>query len=103
MATSKPRFSITIDESLLKRINDHQRSNKFATQNKAILDLVQIGLTELKNDMTNEERESLNEVENTIINLLNSLNEKGQQKVIEYALDLQASGLYSKDIKEKVI
>lgn len=102
MATSKPRFSITIDESLLKRINDHQRSKKFATQNKAILDLVQIGLAELKNDTINA-HDDLNDVENTIIFLLKQLNEKGQQKVIEYALDLQASGLYLKDIEEKVI
>lgn len=57
----------------------------------------------LKNNVTNDEHTDLNESENTIINLLNSLNEKGQQKVIEYALDLHASGLYSKDIKEKAI
>lgn len=102
MATTKPRFSITIDESLLNRINKHQRDNKFATQNKAILDLVQIGLEDLKND-TNESDVSLSNNEIAILDLVKSLNAKGQQKVIDYALDLQASGLYSKDAENMAI
>lgn len=102
MATTKPRFSITIDESLLNRINKHQRDNKFATQNKAILDLVQIGLEELKSDAS-ESNNDLSKNEITILDLIKRLNAKGQQKVIDYALDLQASGLYSKDTENMAI
>lgn len=102
MATTKPRFSITIDESLLNRINKHQRDNKFATQNKAILDLVQIGLEDLKSD-TNESNDGLSNNELAILDLVKSLNAKGQQKIIDYALDLQASGLYSKDAENMAI
>lgn len=102
MATTKPRFSITIDESLLNKINKHQRDKQFATQNKAILDLVQIGLEDLKND-TNESDVSLSNNEIAILDLVKSLNAKGQQKVIDYALDLQASGLYSKDVGNMAI
>lgn len=102
MATTKPRFSITIDESLLNRINKHQRDNKFATQNKAILDLVQIGLEELKSDAS-ESNNDLSKNEIMILDLIKRLNAKGQQKVIDYALDLQASGLYSKDTENMAI
>lgn len=102
MATTKPRFSITIDESLLNRINKHQRDNKFATQNKAILDLVQIGLEELKSDAS-ESNNDLSKNETMILDLIKRLNAKGQQKVIDYALDLQASGLYSKDTENMAI
>lgn len=102
MATTKPRFSITIDESLLNRINKHQRDNKFATQNKAILDLVQIGLEELKSDAS-EANNDLSKNETMILDLIKRLNAKGQQKVIDYALDLQASGLYSKDTENMAI
>ena len=102
MATTKPRFSITIDESLLNRINKHQRDNKFATQNKAILDLVQIGLEELKSDAS-ESNNDLSKNEMMILDLIKRLNSKGQQKVIDYALDLQASGLYSKDTENMAI
>lgn len=102
MATTKPRFSITIDESLLNKINKHQRDKKFATQNKAILDLVQIGLEDLKSD-TNESDDSLSNNELAILDLVKSLNAKGQQKIIDYALDLQASGLYSKDAENMAI
>lgn len=103
MATLKPRFSITIDEELLNRINEHQRTNRFATQNKAILNLVQIGLEELKNESTEPKQEELRKSEVLILDLIMSLNSKGQQKVIEYALDLKASGLYSKDSESKAI
>lgn len=102
MATLKPRFSITIDEELLDRINHHQRANKFATQNKAILDLVQIGLDELKNESPNAADELTNN-EMVVLGLIRSLNAKGQKKVIDYALDLQASGLYSKDTENMAI
>lgn len=102
MATTKPRFSITIDESLLNRINKHQHDNKFATQNKAILDLVQIGLEELKSDAS-ESNNDLSKNEIMILDLIKRLNAKGQQKVIDYALDLQASGLYSKDTENMAI
>ena len=102
MATTKPRFSITIDESLLNRINKHQRDNKFATQNKAILDLVQIGLEELKSDAS-ESNNDLSKNEIMILDLIKLLNAKGQQKVIDYALDLHASGLYSKDTENMAI
>ncbi len=102
MATTKPRFSITIDESLLNKINKHQRDKKFATQNKAILDLVQIGLEDLKSD-TNESDNSLSNNELAILDLIKSLNAKGQQRIIDYALDLQASGLYSKDAENMAI
>lgn len=102
MATTKPRFSITIDESLLNRINKHQRDNKFATQNRAILDLVQIGLEELKSDASDSNND-LSKNETMILDLIKRLNAKGQQKVIDYALDLQASGLYSKDTENMAI
>lgn len=44
MPTDKPRFSITMDEDLLEKVNEHQHDNKFSTQTKAIIDLVRKGL-----------------------------------------------------------
>ena len=44
MATDKPRFSITLDPELLEKVNEHQHGNRFQTQTKAIVDLIQKGL-----------------------------------------------------------
>lgn len=43
MATDKPRFSITLDAELYEKINDYQHAKKFATQTKAITDLIMRG------------------------------------------------------------
>lgn len=52
MATSKPRFSITLDETLLEKILQYQHSCGIATQNAAVRDLVQIGLRFQSTDLS---------------------------------------------------
>ena len=47
MATEKPRFSVTIDEETLDRVDEYKYKNKISTQSKAIVKLVQMGLNEL--------------------------------------------------------
>ena len=44
MATDKPRFSLTLSEDVLARIESYQAEMGYATRNKAMLDLVQIGI-----------------------------------------------------------
>lgn len=46
MPTEKPRFSITIDQELLNRINDYQHKNRMSTQTKAVLDLISKGIAQ---------------------------------------------------------
>lgn len=47
MPTQKPRFSIAIDDDLLKAVDDYKFSNRIKSQNQAINDLVRAGLGEL--------------------------------------------------------
>lgn len=47
MATTKPRFSITLDEELFKQVNDYQHNQHYATQTKAIVDLIRRGAESL--------------------------------------------------------
>ncbi len=47
MATEKPRFSITLDAELYEKINDYQHAQKYATQTKAIADLIMRGAKSL--------------------------------------------------------
>lgn len=47
MATDKPRFTITLDAELYEKINDYQHTKKYATQTKAIADLIMRGAKSL--------------------------------------------------------
>ena len=47
MATDKPRFTITVDPETLERVNDYKEAEGLATQSKAILRLVKLGLARL--------------------------------------------------------
>ncbi|WP_293009566.1 MULTISPECIES: S24 family peptidase [unclassified Oscillibacter] len=50
MATEKPRFSVTLEDTLLRRVDDYQFSYRFPTRSKAVVDLVRRGLAELENE-----------------------------------------------------
>ncbi|MDL2236325.1 hypothetical protein LJC56_00610 [Christensenellaceae bacterium OttesenSCG-928-K19] len=44
MPTEKPRYTITLDEEMLKKIDDFRFENRFANRTKATLELIRIGL-----------------------------------------------------------
>ena len=50
MATEKPRFSITVDEELLKAIEDYRFGNRIAMRSEAIVQLIKKGLETLENE-----------------------------------------------------
>ena len=47
MPTDKPRFTITVDEDLLARIEDFKFSNRYSNQTKAVIALIDSGLKAL--------------------------------------------------------
>ncbi|SHI55540.1 hypothetical protein SAMN02745216_00139 [Desulfatibacillum alkenivorans DSM 16219] len=49
MATNKPRILLTLDEDLLKRIDDYRFENRINTRSEAMRRLIKIGL-EAKQD-----------------------------------------------------
>ena len=49
MATEKPRYCITVDEELLKEIEDFRFENRYQTRSGATLELIRLGLKTLKN------------------------------------------------------
>ncbi len=44
MPTDKPRFSITIDDELLKRVDDYRFENRCSNRTQAVLELIRLGL-----------------------------------------------------------
>lgn len=47
MATTKPRFSITVSDDVYQAINEYQHENRFSTQTKAIQELISLGIESL--------------------------------------------------------
>lgn len=47
MPTEKPRFSITVSQELLDRIEDFRFEKRIKSQNQAIIELISIGLNSI--------------------------------------------------------
>lgn len=50
MATTKPRYSITVDEKMLEEIENFRFNNRFPNRNQATIELIKLGLEKLKED-----------------------------------------------------
>lgn len=50
MPTEKPRYTITLDEEMLKAIDDYRFEHRFANRTQATLELIRLGLEALKKD-----------------------------------------------------
>ena len=46
MATDKPRFSLTLDPDMLAKVLDYKERNHLSTQNKAVQQLIALGIQE---------------------------------------------------------
>jgi len=57
VATEKPRFCITVDDDLMKEIDDFRFHNRYSSRSKATIELIRLGLAALKeeNSDTSEE------------------------------------------------
>ena len=48
MPTKKPRFCITVDEELLKKIDDFRFENRYNSRAQATLELIRLGIEALE-------------------------------------------------------
>ncbi len=48
MPTEKPRFCITVDDELMKQIDDYRFANRYNSRSQATLDLIRMGLEVLR-------------------------------------------------------
>lgn len=57
MPTEKPRYTIIVDEELLKRIDDFRFENRYTSRSAATLELIRLGLEKLEKDREKEKEE----------------------------------------------
>lgn len=50
MPTEKPRYTVIVDEELLKEIDDFRFENRYASRSAATLDLIRLGMAQLKKE-----------------------------------------------------
>lgn len=54
MPTQKPRYCITVDENMLKEIDDFRFENRYNSRSLATVELIRLGLEVLKQQTASE-------------------------------------------------
>lgn len=101
MPTQKPRVTFTISQERLSEVEAYRFDNKFKNQTQAILSLIEKGLSKIDRENSPSTDESV-PGEEQLVNLYRELNEEGQEKLVDYADDLVASGKYIKTASNKL-
>lgn len=57
MPTRKPRYTVIVEEEMLKKIDDYRFENRFSSRSAATLELIRIGLERLETCRQEEEPE----------------------------------------------
>ena len=58
MATNKPRYTVSVDDEMFKAIEDFRFENRFQTRSEATIELIRLGLEQLKKEQQEKEQKS---------------------------------------------
>lgn len=50
MATTKPRYTVSVDEELFQQIEDFRFENRYQTRSEATVELIRLGLEQIKKE-----------------------------------------------------
>lgn len=65
MPTEKPRYTITLDEEMLKAIDDFRFEHRYPNRTQATLELIRLGMEALKKEQQETESTGKDEKEKT--------------------------------------
>ncbi len=60
MPTEKPRYTVIVDDELLKKIDDFRFENRYPSRSAATLDLIRLGMEALQNEHETKQKDSRN-------------------------------------------
>ena len=60
MPTEKPRYTVIVDEELLKEIDDFRFENRYPSRSAATLELIRVGIEQLKKEHEEAEKAQKN-------------------------------------------
>ena len=58
MATDRPRYTVSVDDELFKKIEDFRFKNRFATRSEATVELLKLGLQALMEQQQQDQEKS---------------------------------------------
>jgi metal-responsive CopG/Arc/MetJ family transcriptional regulator len=61
MPTEKPRYTVIVDDELLKKIDDFRFGNRYPSRSAATLDLIKLGIEVLEKQIRSEASEQQKE------------------------------------------
>lgn len=64
MSTDKPRYSITVDDELLQKIDDFRFEKRYQSRSSATVDLIRLGIEALEKSQSVKNKENSNKSEN---------------------------------------
>lgn len=64
MPTEKPRYTITVDEELLKKIDDFRFEKRYQSRTAATIDLIKLGVEAFEKNQSVKNKESSSKSEN---------------------------------------
>ena len=50
MSTTKPRYTVSVDEELFQQIEDFRFENRYQTRSEATVELIRLGLEQIKKE-----------------------------------------------------
>lgn len=60
MPTEKPRYTVIVDEELLKRIDDFRFENRYPSRSAATLELIKLGMEQLEKEQAEAKKAQKN-------------------------------------------
>lgn len=60
MPTEKPRYTVIVDEELLKEIDDFRFENRYPSRSAATLELIRLGIEQLKKEQEAQKKAQKN-------------------------------------------
>lgn len=60
MPTEKPRYTVIVDEELLKEIDDFRFENRYPSRSAATLELIRLGIEQIKKEQEEQKKAQKN-------------------------------------------
>ena len=60
MPTEKPRYTVIVDQELLKEIDDFRFENRYPSRSAATLELIRLGIEQLKKEQEEQKKAQKN-------------------------------------------
>ena len=67
MATDKPRYTVSVDNELFQQIEDFRFEHRFQTRSEATVELIRLGLEQLKKEREAQKKPTREETESATL------------------------------------